>query len=65
MTVQSLITGEENRGGAGKAAVSSDHVVVAGTNGTVWGLDKSSGAGLWQQDALLRRSVTAPAIAIE
>ena len=49
-------------GGAGKAAVSSDHVVVSGTNGTVWGLDKSSGAGLWQQDALLRRSVTAPAI---
>jgi outer membrane protein assembly factor BamB len=49
-------------GGAGKVAVSSDHVVVSGTSGTVWGLDKSSGAGLWQQDALARRNVTGPAI---
>ena len=49
-------------GGAGKVAVSSDHVVVSGTSGSVWGLDKASGGGLWQQDALARRNVTGPAI---
>ena len=49
-------------GGSAKVAVSSDRVVVSGTSGTVWGLDKASGAGLWQQDALARRNVTGPAI---
>jgi outer membrane protein assembly factor BamB len=49
-------------GGAGNVAVSSDRVVVSGTSGTVWGLDRATGAGLWQQDALARRNVTGPAI---
>ena len=49
-------------GGDGKVAVSSDRVVVSGTSGSVWGLDKATGAGLWQQDTLKRRDVTAPAI---
>jgi len=49
-------------GGAGNVAVSSDRVVVSGTAGTVWGLDKATGAGLWQQDTLARRNVTGPAI---
>ena len=31
-------------------------------SGTVWGLDKSSGSGLWEQDALARRNVSGPAI---
>ena len=30
--------------------------------GKVWGLDKNSGASLWQQDALARRAVSAPAV---
>jgi len=37
-------------------------VVVSDADGIVWGLDKASGAALWQQDALLRRNVSAPAI---
>ena len=49
-------------GGSGRAAVSPDRVVVSDRDGTVWGLDKASGAALWQQAALARRNVTGPAI---
>jgi outer membrane protein assembly factor BamB len=49
-------------GGSGRAAVSADRVVVSDPDGTVWGLDKSNGASLWQQAALARRNVTGPAI---
>lgn len=49
-------------GGPGKVAVSSDLVVVSDPDGIVWGLDKNSGSALWQQDALLRRSVSGLAI---
>jgi len=49
-------------GGPGNVAVSSDRVVVSGVSGSVWGLDKATGAGLWQQDALVHRNVTGPAI---
>lgn len=49
-------------GGPGRVGVASDRVVVTGASGTVWGLDKASGSGMWQQDALARRSVTGPAI---
>jgi outer membrane protein assembly factor BamB len=49
-------------GGSNRAAVSTDRVVVSDPDGTVWGLDKSTGAALWQQPALARRNVTGPAI---
>ena len=49
-------------GGPGRPAVSVDKVVVTDPAGTVWGLDKATGAALWQQAALARRNVTAPAI---
>lgn len=49
-------------GGPGRVGVSADRVVVSGTAGTVWALDKTGGSGFWQQDALARRSITAPAI---
>jgi outer membrane protein assembly factor BamB len=39
-----------------------DKVIVTDAAGTVWGLDKATGAALWQQAALARRNVTAPAI---
>jgi len=49
-------------GGPGKAGVSSDRVVVSGASGTVWGLDKSTGSGLWEQNGLARRNVSGAAI---
>lgn len=49
-------------GGAGKVGVASDRIVVSGTNGSVWALDKATGGGLWQQDALARREVSGVAI---
>lgn len=49
-------------GGPGGPAVGADKVVVTDAAGTVWGLDKATGAALWQQAALARRNVTAPAI---
>lgn len=49
-------------GGPGGPAVGMDKVIVTDAAGTVWGLDKATGAALWQQAALARRNVTAPAI---
>jgi len=49
-------------GGAGRVGVSADRIVVSGTSGTVWGLDKSGGSGLWEQDDLARREVSGVAI---
>lgn len=49
-------------GGAGRPAVGPTHVVVAEPNGGVFGLDKQSGAALWQQPGLARRAVTGAAV---
>lgn len=49
-------------GGPGKVAVGPGVVVVSGSNGAVFGLDKASGGAMWQQPGLIRRSVTSPAI---
>ena len=49
-------------GGPGQVGVSSDRVVVTDPAGTVWGLDKSSGAAMWQQPALARRNLSGAAI---
>ncbi len=49
-------------GGPGRAGVSADRVVVSGPTGSVWGLDKAEGSGLWQQDVLARRNLTGVAI---
>jgi outer membrane protein assembly factor BamB len=49
-------------GGPGRPAVGVDKVVVSDAAGTVWGLDKATGTAMWQQAALARRNVTAPAI---
>ena len=49
-------------GGAGKVGVAADRVVASGTDGSVWGLDKASGGGLWEQKALARRDVSGVAI---
>lgn len=49
-------------GGAGGLGLASGSVVVADSGGTVWALDKSSGAPMWSSPGLLRRSLTAPAV---
>lgn len=51
-----------DHGGAGGVGVSSGLVVVADNAGTVWGLDKTSGAPMWSQPALARRSLSGVAI---
>ena len=52
-------------GGAGRPAVAADRVVVAEPGGGVYGLDKQSGAALWQQPGLARRGVSGTAVAGE
>ena len=49
-------------GGPGEVALGLDKVVVTSPDGTVWGLDKATGTAMWQQDGLLRRNVSAPAV---
>jgi len=49
-------------GGAGRLGVASDRLVVADASGSVYALDKSSGASLWQQPALARRLLTSAAV---
>ncbi|GAB3367190.1 outer membrane protein assembly factor BamB [Lysobacter rhizosphaerae] len=49
-------------GGAGRLGVASDRLVVADASGSVYALDKSSGASLWQQPALARRLLTSAVI---
>ena len=51
-----------DHGGGGGLAVSSGHVLVTDGKGIGYGLDKTSGAAMWSQQALARRSVTGPAI---
>jgi outer membrane protein assembly factor BamB len=49
-------------GGAGRLGVGSDRLVVADPTGSVYALDKSSGASLWQQPALARRLLTSAVV---
>lgn len=49
-------------GGAGRLGVASDRLVVADPAGSVYALDRSSGASLWQQPALARRQLTSVAV---
>ncbi len=51
-----------DHGGIGGVGVSSGLVIVSDRDGTVWALDKISGAPMWSQPALARRSLTGPAV---
>ncbi len=51
-----------DNGGAGGLGLTSSAVVVSDPAGTVWALDKYSGASMWSQPALARRSLTAPTV---
>ena len=50
------------KGGAGGLGLASGSVLVSDPAGTVWALDKSTGAPLWSNPSLARRSLTAPAV---
>jgi len=43
-------------------AVSGDLLIVSGSDGTVWGLDRGTGSVLWRQDELVDRTITAPVL---
>lgn len=49
-------------GGAGQVGVGTNMVAVSDRNGLVHGLDKASGGGMWQQDALARRNLTSAVV---
>lgn len=49
-------------GGVGRLGNASDRLVVSDPAGTVWAIDKAGGSALWQQQALARRELTAPAV---
>lgn len=51
-----------DHGGVGRIGVGSDRLVVSDPTGIVFGLDKAGGSALWQQPALARRNLTAPAV---
>lgn len=49
-------------GGYGGLGMSSDKVMLADNNGTVWALDRAGGTAMWKQEALARRWLTTPAV---
>lgn len=49
-------------GGAGRLGNASDRLVISDPAGTVWAINKSDGAALWQQPALARRNLTGVAV---
>ena len=53
---------DRGNGGPRGLALSNSAVVVTDPAGHVWGLDRNTGASLWQQDGLSYRKVTAPAV---
>ena len=52
-----------DNGGSTGLELTAGGVLLADNGGTLWSLDRSSGAALWRQDALLRRQPTAPVVA--
>lgn len=52
----------KDNGGVGGLGLGADRVVVADPGGTVWGLDRATGAAMWQQNGLQRRNLSAPAV---
>lgn len=50
------------QGGAGRAGVAADRIVVTDRNGNVYALDKNGGSTLWMQPGLARRGLTGVAI---
>lgn len=53
---------DRENGGPRGLGLSNSAVVVTDVSGKVWGLDRNTGASLWQQDGLAWRSTSAPAV---
>lgn len=51
-----------SQGGPGRLGVAPDRLAVSSPTGTVYAIDKAGGTVLWQQPALARRNLTAPAV---
>lgn len=51
-----------DHGTPGRLAAGYSVLVLSDPDGTIYGLDKSSGSALWQQPVLARRKLSAPAI---
>ncbi|TWG92553.1 Beta-barrel assembly machine subunit BamB [Luteimonas sp. J16] len=49
-------------GGPGRPGLAIDKVVVSDRNGSVWGLDRSSGGAVWEQPGLARRNLSGVAV---
>jgi outer membrane protein assembly factor BamB len=49
-------------GGYAGIALLSDRVLVSDNDGNVWALDRSGGADIWKQSALVRRGLTTPVV---
>lgn len=49
-------------GGVGGVGITSSSVIVSDPAGTVWALDKYSGAPMWSNPSLARRSLTGPSV---
>lgn len=49
-------------GGYAGIALLSDRVILSDNGGNVWALDRSGGADIWKQSALVRRGLTTPVV---
>ena len=51
-----------DHGGSGRLGLAGDKVVAADRNGSVWGIDRSSGSASWEQPGLARRDLGGVAV---
>ena len=51
-----------DHGGSGRLGLAGDKVVASDRNGSVWGIDRSSGTAAWGQSGLARRDLSGVAV---
>jgi len=49
-------------GGSGRVGLAGDKLVASDRNGSVWGIDRSSGTATWEQTGLARRNLGGVAV---
>ncbi len=52
----------QEHGGVGGVGIGGDRAVVSDSKDIVWGMDSTSGAPMWQQNAFTLRNISAPAV---